>query len=177
MLAFCAFSGVPAGEAIALDWADVNLPALRVHISKRLYRGEVDLPKSNQTRMIALTPPARDALLTLPEREGPVFRSKSGGRLCAPLLSSYWRDVQIKADLSFNWYLSTKHTCVHYMKVRLNLPNHVIAEQMGWSERSVEKMIATYGHTSVGALEAIDAAFASVAIESQAGAMPLYGRT
>ena len=44
------------------------------------------------------------------------------------------------------------------MKVKLNLPNHVIAEQMGWSERSVEKMIATYGHTSIGALEAIDAA-------------------
>jgi hypothetical protein len=39
---------------------------------------------------------------------------------------------------------------------------YVIAEQMGWSERSVEKMIATYGHTSVGALEAIDAAFATV---------------
>jgi hypothetical protein len=30
-------------------------------------------------------------------------------------------------------------------------PEELIAEQMGWSERSVEKMIATYGHTSVGA--------------------------
>jgi integrase len=176
MLTFCAFSGVRPGEAMALDWADVNLPALRVHICKRLYRGEVDLPKSNQARMIALTPPARDALLTLPERQGPVFRSKSGGRLCAPLLSSYWRDVQIKAGLRFDWYLATKHTCVHYMKVKLGLPNHVIAEQMGWSERSVEKMIATYGHTSVGALEAIDAAFASVATESQQTASPLYDR-
>jgi integrase len=176
MLTFCAFSGVRPGEAMALDWSDVDLPALRVHVSKRLYRGKVDLPKSNQARMIALTPPARDALLTLPEREGQVFRSKSGGRLCAPLLSSYWRDVQIKADLSFDWYLSTKHTCVHYFKVKLNLPNHVIAEQMGWSERSVEKMIATYGHTSVGALEAIDASFASVATESQLADGPLYDR-
>jgi hypothetical protein len=85
--------------------------------------------------------------------------------------------VQIKAGLTFDWYLSTKHTCVHYMKVMLNLPNHVIAEQMGWSERSVEKMIATYGHTSVGALEAIDVAFASVATESQAAGSPLYERT
>lgn len=180
MLTFCAFSGVRPGEAMALDWSDVNLPALRVHVSKRLYRGTVDLPKSNQARMIALTPPARDALFTLQEREGPVFRSKSGGRLCAPLLSSYWRDVQIKADLTFDWYLATKHTCVHYMKVKLNLPNHVIAEQMGWSERSVEKMIATYGHTSVGALEAIDVAFATlglVATESQPVATPLYNRT
>ena len=37
---------------------------------------------------------------------------------------------------------------VKALKVKLELPNHVIAEQMGWSERSVEKMIATYGHTS-----------------------------
>ena len=88
-----------------------------------------------------------------------------------------WREVQIKADLSFDWYLATKHTCAHYMKVKLGLPNHVIAEQMGWSERSVEKMIATYGHTSVGALEAIDAAFASVATESQPTEIPLYERT
>jgi integrase len=67
---------------MALDWQDVNLPALRVEISKRIYRGTLDLPKSNKVRVIALLPPARDALLTLPERRGPVFRSKSGGR-CA----------------------------------------------------------------------------------------------
>src|SRR6187200_1237982 len=85
------------GEAMALDWSDINLPALRVTISKRLYRGRTDLPKSNKVRVIALTPPARDAVLALPERDGPVFRSKAGGRLCAPLLSSYWREVQAAA--------------------------------------------------------------------------------
>jgi hypothetical protein len=48
------------------------------------------------------------------------------------------------------------------MKVKLGLPNHVIAAQFGWSERSVEKMVATYAHTEIGALDAIDAAFATV---------------
>jgi hypothetical protein len=33
---------------------------------------------------------------------------------------------------------------------------------MGWSEAAVEKMVTTYAHTEIGALEAIDAAFASV---------------
>lgn len=102
MLTFCAFTGVRPGEAMALDWSDVSLPALRVAISKRLYRGEIDLPKSNKVRETALTPPARDALLSLPEREGPVFLSKAGGRLCAPLLSSYWREVQAAAGLRFD---------------------------------------------------------------------------
>ena len=38
----------------------------------------------------------------------------------------------------------------------------MIAAQMGWSESAVEKMVATYAHAEIGALEAIDAAFASV---------------
>jgi integrase len=87
MLTFCAFTGVRPGEAMALDWSDINLPALRVTVSKRLYRGRIDLPKSNKVRVIALTPPARDAVLALPEREGPVFLSKAGGgcaRRCSP---------------------------------------------------------------------------------------------
>jgi hypothetical protein len=44
----------------------------------------------------------------------------------------------------------------------LNLLSHVIAAQMGWSESAVEKLVATYAHAEVGALEAIDAAFATV---------------
>jgi integrase len=162
LLTFAAFSGMRPGELMALDWSDVNLPALRVTVSKRLYRGGIDLPKSNKVRVIALTPPARDALLSLPEREGPVFLSKSGGRLCAALLSSYWNQVQAAAGLRFDFHLSTKHRCVHHFKVVLGLPNHVIAAQMGWSESAVESMIATYAHAEIGALDAIDAAFAAL---------------
>jgi integrase len=81
LLTFAAFSGMRPGELMALDWSDINLPALRVTVSKRLYRGSIDLPKSNKVREIALTPPARDALLSLPERDGPVFLSKAGGRI------------------------------------------------------------------------------------------------
>jgi hypothetical protein len=61
------------------------------------------------------------------------------------------------------------------MKVKLGLPNHVIAAQFGWSERSVEKMVATYAHAEVGALEAIDAAFTTLdASETQTAEVPLY---
>jgi hypothetical protein len=48
------------------------------------------------------------------------------------------------------------------MKVKLDLPNHVIAAQMGWSESAVQKLIDTYAHAEIGALDAIDAAFATV---------------
>jgi hypothetical protein len=33
---------------------------------------------------------------------------------------------------------------------------------MGWSESAVEQMVATYAHAEIGALDAIDAAFATV---------------
>jgi hypothetical protein len=35
-------------------------------------------------------------------------------------------------------------------------------DNQSWSEATVESMVATYAHTEVGALEAIDAAFATV---------------
>jgi hypothetical protein len=44
---------------------------------------------------------------------------------------------------AFDWCMATKHKCVQYMKAKLNLPNQVIAAQMGWSESAVEKMVAT----------------------------------
>ena len=47
------------------------------------------------------------------------------------------------------------------MKVTLGLPNHVLAAQFGWSGSTVEKMVATYSHAGVGALEAIDAVYAN----------------
>jgi DNA-binding NarL/FixJ family response regulator len=75
---------------------------------------------------------------------------------------SYWREVQASAGLHFDFYLATKRKCVLYMKVAVGLPNHIIAAQMGWSESAVEKLIATSAHAEIGALEAIDAAFAAV---------------
>ncbi len=45
------------------------------------------------------------------------------------------------------------------MYVELGLPARVIGQQMGWSPRAVEKLLAVYGHGDVGALDAIDRAF------------------
>lgn len=129
---------------------------------RRLYRGRTDLPKSNREREFALTPPARDVLLKLPEREGFVFRNKSGEQLTQPTLTAYWKEVKARAGLGFDFYMASKHYGCWYMKVKLGLPNHVIAAQAGWSEKSVEKMVATYAHSEVGALDAIDAAWGTV---------------
>jgi integrase len=149
------------GEIFALEWGDIDFEAMRIDVRRRVYKGKVDLPKSNKPRRIALTPPARDALLGLPSRAegGLVFRSKRGVRLSQPMLSGYWGKVLARAQLDFDFYLATKHYCVHYMHATLGLPPRVIAEQMGWSLYGVLKLLAVHGHGDIGALEEIDEAF------------------
>jgi integrase len=167
LLRFAAYSGMRPGELYALEWADVDFQAMRVRVGRRLYNGRIDTPKSNRGRTIALTPPARDALLGL-DRTGLVFRGKRGNRLCQPTLSQYWGKVLARARLDFDFYLATKHWCVHYLYAELGLPPRAIAEQMGWSLRSTIKMVETYAHANIGALEQIDKAFATRPVQLRA---------
>jgi integrase len=159
LVVFAAYSGMRPGELFALEWADVDMQANRIHVRRRLYKGRTDLPKSNRTRRIALTPPARDALLGQPRDGALVFTGKRGGQLSQPTLSMYWTKVLAGAGLEFDFYHATKHWCVHYLWTVLKLEPRVIAEQMGWSLPTTLKMLAIYGHGDVGALEEIDRAF------------------
>jgi hypothetical protein len=61
-----------------------------------------------RSRTFALTPPARDVLLALTEREGLVFRNKTGGQLTQLTLTAYWKEVKARARASTStWRLST----------------------------------------------------------------------
>lgn len=83
-----AYTGMRPGELFALEWADIDLAAHRIHVRRRVYGGELDLPKSNRERTIALPPPARDVLLRQPTRALPtVFATKTGRRMSQPTLS------------------------------------------------------------------------------------------
>lgn len=64
MTVFLLYTGCRLGEAISLDWRDVNLS-----------RGSVSIPqtKTDTPRAVRLHPRAADALKSLPHREGPVF--------------------------------------------------------------------------------------------------------
>jgi hypothetical protein len=58
--------------------------------------------------------------------------------------------VLARAGVDFDFYLATKHWCVHYMYATLGLSPRVIAEQMGWTLAGVLKLLAVYGHGDVG---------------------------
>lgn len=159
MFLFAAFELMRPGEVFALEPNDIDMQAMRVRKSRRLYRGSMAEPKTGP-KLIALTPPARDAIMGLPREGKYVFTSKSGKRMSQGTLSNYWSTVQAAAGLRFDFYHATKHYGCWYMWTKLGMSGRAIAAQAGWSLRTVDKMLSIYGHGDVGALEEVDAAFA-----------------
>ena len=158
LMLFSAFMLMRPSELYPLEWTDIDFKAMRLRKARRLFRGELDDPKTGPVT-IALTPPARDAILGLPREDPLVFHSKTGKRLSQSTLSVYWSQVLAKAGLDFDFYHATKHYGVHYMWTKLGMSRRAIAAQAGWSLAYVDKMLAIYGHGDVGALEEVDAAF------------------
>jgi integrase len=160
---FAAYTLMRPGELYELEWADIDFDQMRIRKARRVYRGQVDEPKTGP-KLIALTPPARDAILGLPRTSRLVFTAKRGGRISQSSLSLAWAQVLAAAGLDFDFYHATKHYGVHYMWARLGMSRRAIATQAGWSVQTVDKMLAVYGHADVGALEEIDAAFETATV-------------
>lgn len=159
LVLFLAYTAVRVGEAFALEWDDVDFEAGRVSIERRVYRGSLDLPKSNKPRPIALTPPARDALLTIPRTSPLVFTGKQGKRLSQTSFAWYWQSISAVHPTKVTPH-ELRHFAAHHLYVALGLPARVVAAQLGHDgPKLIEEL---YGHGEVGALAAIDDAFANV---------------
>lgn len=159
LVLFLAYSGVRVGEAFALEWTDVDLDRMRVAIERRVYRGTLDLPKSNKARIIALTPPARDALLAIRRAEGLVFTNKRGDRLSQTSFAWYWKSISAVHPRKVTPH-ELRHFAAHHLYVTMGLPSRVVAAQLGHDGPKLVEQL--YGHGDVGALEEIDAAFDNV---------------
>jgi integrase len=161
LIMFAAYTGMRPSELYELRWPDIDLTRNRISVGRRLYRGKIDTPKSGP-KTIALPPPARELILRQPTRAlDLVFVSKMGCRLTASTVCQYWAIVRAGAGLdpSYDFYRCTKHYGVHLL-YKLGLSRRGIAAQMGWSERSVEALLRTYGHIDLVALAEVDALYA-----------------
>jgi integrase len=151
---YCAYSGMRIGEVFGLEWRDLDFDRMRIMVRRRVYRGDVDLPKGGREREIVLFPEARDALLNLPREGDRIFRAKRGGNLTHSVLAYYWQAITAVFGPVDPHEL--RHFAGHYLYVTLGLPARVVAVQLGHSSpRLVEDL---YGHGDVGALEEIDRA-------------------
>jgi integrase len=159
-LLFAAYTLMRPSEIYPLEWSDIDFDKMRIRKARRLFRGSVGDPKTGP-KTIALTPPARDAIMGLPRIDHLVFHSKTGKRLSQPTMSQYWGKVKATAGLDFDLYHATKHYGVHYMRKKLGMSEAAIAAQAGWKPSTVADMLAVYAHEEVGALEEVDQAFAN----------------
>lgn len=79
LVLFLAASGLRIGEALAIKWTDFKINVL--HVTRRIYEGDVDAVKSKRSdRKLPIDP----ILVALIEKLGKgewVFRSKTGGPL------------------------------------------------------------------------------------------------
>ena len=157
---FAAYTLMRPGELFVLEHTDIDNERMRIAKKRRLFRGSVGDPKTGP-KTIALTPPARDAIMGLPRTDNLVFHSKTGKRLSQSTMSNYWAQVKGKAGLDFDLYHASKHFGVHYMWRVLKMSEPAIAAQAGWKVSTVTAMLEIYGHAEVGALEEVDQAFAN----------------
>ena len=51
---FTAYTGMRVGEVFAVEWPDIDFDRSRIRVARRVYRGQLDLPKSNRRRDIVL---------------------------------------------------------------------------------------------------------------------------
>lgn len=159
LVLFLAYTGLRVGEAFALEWSDVDFEAMRVRVERRVYRGNVDLPKSNKPRLVVLTPPARDALLTAPRDSHLCFTSKRGQRLSQSSLAWYWQAIGTALKRKVTPH-ELRHFAAHHLYVTMGLPSRVVAAQLGHDGPKLVEQL--YGHGDHGALEEIDRAFDNV---------------
>lgn len=158
LLLFAAYTLMRPSELFALEWTDIDFPAMRIRKMRRVYRGELDEPKTG-AKLIALPAPAREAIKWLPRNSNLVFSSKTGKQLTSALFRRYWAKVTEAAGVRFQFYHATKHYGVHYLWTELGLSPRAIAAQAGWKLETANRMLEVYGHGEVGALAEVDEAF------------------
>ncbi len=76
-------------------------------------------------------------------------------------MSGYWAQIKAASGVPHDFYMVTRHHAVHYMHAELGLEPRVIAAQCGWTLGATLALLGVHGHGDVGALEAIDRAFAA----------------
>jgi|GEM_PF-3480022 len=160
LMLFAAYELMRPSELYALEESKIDFRRMRILKDARVYKGKIDAPKTGVV-LIPLTPPARDAIANRPRNDqGLIFLSKRGKRLSQSTLSGYWAQVKAAAGLDFDFYHATKHYGVHYLWTERQMSPRAIAALAGWKVSTVIKMLETYGHGDVGALEEVDASFA-----------------
>jgi integrase len=137
-------TGMRPGELDALRWDRVSLEHDEIVVAEQWNAGsrEFTTPKNGKTRTVAITPPARDALLDIPRESVYVFTTLRRTHYTPNSRNHHWNRVRPEG---FTLYQSTRHFAGWFMVNILGLDAAVVAHQLGHEDGGtlVER---NYGH-------------------------------
>jgi integrase len=145
---FLAQTGLRISEALPLTKADVDFGRRRLTVSKRLYEGDLDAPKSRHgMRQVPLSPGMAQQLWTLlakAEDDALVFSSAEGRPLDRTKLYRIVRAAGERAGIEWSVGLhALRHSCASIM-FRRGVPKEAIRKALG--HHSWEFTAGTYLH-------------------------------
>jgi integrase len=145
---FLAQTGLRISEALALTKADIDFGRRRLSVSRRLYEGELDAPKSRHgVRQVPLSPELARRLwkqLATAEQDALVFADADGGPLDRSRLYHVVKAAGDRAGIEWPVGLHTfRHSCASIM-FRRGVPKEAIRRLLG--HHSWEFTAGTYVH-------------------------------
>lgn len=152
LVAAAAFTGMRPAELYGLRWTDLDFRNDEVHV-ERQYSAKsrhFEVPKNGRTRIIVLTPQAKQAVLALPrpvDSEALVFRASRGGPMTGRVQHYYWNPVRCRFGRPSMDFYELRHFCAAWLFNDLELPAQDVAHQLGHTDGGalVQRL---YGHPS-----------------------------
>lgn len=152
LVAMAAFTGMRPAELYGLRWGDIDVRNDELHVERQYSpkSRRIELPKNGRTRIIVLTPPAKQQLLRLPrpvDSESLVFRASRGGPMTGRVQHYYWHPVRCRFGRPSMDFYELRHFCAAWLFNDLELPAQDVAHQLGHTDGGalVQRL---YGHPS-----------------------------
>lgn len=142
------FTGMRPGELDALRWESVDFNSGFLHVKEQWSpkTKAFTLPKNGLQRRAILTPPAREALLSLPKQGEFCFVTNRDGTHWTPSSRAYyWKATRMVAGWEGSLYLASRHFFGSYATNVLGLASEDVAFALG-HEDGGELVRKLYGH-------------------------------
>lgn len=120
-LAISFYTGIRTGEALALNWNDINLDDGYISITKALRNGKIDTPKTrNSVRDVPIFEPLHEIIKVYRSvsKSIPLFLNPHTGNMFykSAKLTQFWKELLSRCNIEYRILYSTRHTFTTMLK-------------------------------------------------------------